>query len=135
MADAVYDLAKEKFLRGEISWNSDDIKAVLVDVADYTVNTATDEFLDDIPAGARVATSANMTGKTTTAGAAGVDDFAFGTVTGDEAEAVVFYKDTGTEGTSPLIVYRDTATSGLPVTPNGGDVNISFATTVFAFSS
>lgn len=135
MADAVYDLAKEKLLSADIDWLTDDIKAVLVDVADYTVNAATHEFLSDIPAGARVATSANMTGKSVTAGVASVADFAFSTVTGDESEAVVFYKDTGTVSTSPLIVYRDTATSGLPVTPNGGDVNISFSAGVFALSS
>jgi hypothetical protein len=52
-----------------------------------------------------------------------VGDYVFGTATGDPSEAIVYYKDTGTAGTSPLIAYIDTAT-GLPVTPNGGDINI-----------
>lgn len=123
MANALYGKGREKFLRGEISWNSDNIKAVLVDVADYTVAIDTHEFLSDIPSGARVATSANMAAKTTTLGVADCDDFAFTSVTGDPSEAIVFYKDTGTAATSSLIAYLDSAT-GLPVTPNGGDINV-----------
>lgn len=123
MANALYGKAREKFLRGELSWNNDNIKAVLVDAADYTVAIDTHEFLSDIPSGGRVATSGNMATKTTTLGVADAADFAFTAVTGDPSEIVVFYKDTGTAGTSPLISYHDTAT-GLPVTPNGGDINI-----------
>lgn len=123
MANALYGKGREKFLRGEISWNSDNIKSVLVDVADYTVAIDTHEFLSDIPSGARVATSANMASKTTTLGVADCDDFSFTSVTGDPSEAIVFYKDTGTASTSPLIAYLDSAT-GLPVTPNGGDINV-----------
>lgn len=123
MANALYDKGREKFLTGAISWSSDNIKAVLVDVADYTVNIATHEFLSDITGVGRVATSPNMGTKTTTAGVADAADFAFTAVTGDPSEAIVFYKDTGSAATSPLISYHDTAT-GLPVTPNGGDINI-----------
>ncbi|CQA05857.1 Bacteriophage protein [Mycobacteroides abscessus] len=46
-------------------------------------------------------------------------------MTGLSGEAVVIFKDTGTAGTSRLIFYLDTA-SGLPVTPNGGDINIKW---------
>ena len=45
----VYVKAREKFLRGEIAWQTDTIKAVLVDSADYTPNFDTDEFLSSIP--------------------------------------------------------------------------------------
>lgn len=123
MANALYDKGREKFLTGAISWSADNIKAVLVDVADYTVNISTHEFLSDVAAGGRVATSGNMATKTTTAGVADAADFSFTAVTGDPSEAIIFYKDTGTAATSPLICYIDTAT-GLPVTPNGGDINI-----------
>ncbi|MEE3066557.1 MAG: hypothetical protein VYA67_21885 [Actinomycetota bacterium] len=123
MTNALYGKGREKFLRGELSWNSDNIKAVLVDVADYTVAIDTHEFLSDITGAARVATSANMASKTTTLGVADCDDFAFTSVTGDPSEALVFYKDTGSAATSPLIAYIDSAT-GLPVTPNGGDINV-----------
>lgn len=123
MANALYGKGRQKFLEGGIAWLTDNIKAVLVDVADYTVSIDTHEFLSDITGAARVATSANMGTKGSTLGVADVADFAFTGVSGDPSEAIVFYKDTGTAGTSALIAYVDTAT-GIPVTPNGGDINI-----------
>lgn len=126
MANALYDLGREAFLTGAINWASDNIKCVLVDTADYTVNLATHDNLDDIPSGARVATSGNLSGKTTTAGVADADDVTFTSVTGDQSEALVIYKDTGTESTSKLIAYIDTAT-GLPVTPGGGNITVTWS--------
>jgi len=52
-------------------------------------------------------------------------DVILSSVTGDTCEAIVIYKHTGTESTSRLIAYIDTAT-GLPVTPNGGDITIQW---------
>lgn len=125
MANALYDLARQKFLNGELDWTDHDIKVALVDVADYTVDLALDEFLDDIPGAAIVSTSPNLTGKTTAAGVADADDATFSAVAGDVSEALVIYRDTGVAATSPLIAYIDTAT-GLPVTPSGGDVIVQW---------
>lgn len=125
MANALYDKGREAFLKGEISWNSDDIRLILIDANDYTVNLATHDNLDDIPGGARVATSGALSGKTTTDGVADATDVTLSTVTGDQSEAIVIYKHTGTESTSKLIAYIDTAT-GLPITPNGGDITVTF---------
>lgn len=127
MANALYDKYREAQLSGTgiVAWGTgsggDTIKAVLVDAADYTVNLATHQFLSDITAVGRVATSAALASKTVTAGVADAADVTFTAVVGDPSEAVVLYKDTGTATTSPLIAYIDTAT-GLPVTPNGGDI-------------
>ena len=123
MANALYTKYREKALTGEVDWVDDNIKVVLVDAADYTVNLATHDFLDDIPSGARVATSGNLSGKTATNGAADADDVTFTAVSGDVSEALVIYKDSGSAATSPLIAYIDTAT-GLAVTPNGGDITV-----------
>lgn len=125
MANALYGLARKKFLDGDIDWLADDIKVILVDAADYSVSIDVDEFLDDIAAGARVATSANLGTKDSTLGVADAADVVLSSVTGDESEALVIYKDTGVEGTSPLIAYIDSAT-GLPVIPNGGDITIAW---------
>ena len=123
MANSLYDKAREGFLDGSIDWDSDDIRAILIDTADYTVNLATDDNLDDIPGAARVAVSAALSGKTVVDGVADAADVTFSAVTGDQCEALVLYKHTGTESTSRLIAYIDDAT-GLPVTPNGGDIQI-----------
>lgn len=125
MANALYDFGRQGFLEGSIDWDTDTIKLILVDVADYTVNLATHDNLDDVPAAARVATSGALASKTVTAGVADAADVTLSAVSGDASEAIVFYKDTGTESTSRLIAYVDTAT-GLPVTPNGGDVIVQF---------
>jgi len=125
MATGVYALGLEHFLGGDIAWDSDNIKAVLVDAADYTVNLATDEALDDIPVGARVATSSNLASKTITGGVADAADATLTSVTGDPSEALVIYKDSGVEATSFLIAYIDNYT-GLPVTPNGSNITIAW---------
>lgn len=125
MANALYDLGRQGFLDGSIDWDTDNIKVVLVDAADYTVNLATDNDLADIIAGARVATSNNLTSKTVTAGVADAADVTFTAVTGDVSEALVIYQDSGVESTSRLIAYIDSAT-GLPVTPNGGDITVTW---------
>ena len=125
MANAVYGKGREKFLNGDIDWANDDIKAVLVDTAAYAVSIDSDEYLSSIPAGDRIATSGNLASKTSTLGVADAADITFSTVTGDVSEAIVLYKDTGDAATSPLIAYVDTAT-GLPITPNGGDITISW---------
>jgi len=123
MANALYDTGRAAFLNADVDWTADNIKAVLVDTALYTVNLTTDDFLADIAVGARIATSGNFAGKTSTAGVADATDVTFSAVTGASVEALVIYKDTGVAGTSQLIAYIDTAT-GLPVTPSGGDITV-----------
>ena len=125
MANALYDKGREKFLKGEIDWLSDDIKIALIDTADYTPNLASDEFLDDISGDAIIATSGNLGNKSATNGIADADDVTFENVTGDQAEILVVYKDTGNASTSPLIARIDTAT-GLPITPNSGDITVQW---------
>jgi hypothetical protein len=125
MVNRLYDAGRQSFLEGASHWLTDNFKCVLVDVADYVVNTATHANLSDIPAAARVGTTPNLANKTATAGVADADDVTFPNVTGDPSEALVIYKDTGTESTSTLIVYIDSAT-GLPVIPNTGPIAIQW---------
>lgn len=115
MANVLYDKARERFLIGAMSWIGDNIKVMIIDSDEYTLDAATDEYLSDIPEAARIASSENMTGKTSTAGVADADDILVDDVTGEDLEALVIYKDTGDLSTSPLIAYMDDAT-GLPIT-------------------
>lgn len=125
MANALFDKARQRFLEGQFNWNTDTIKAVLVDTGTYSPNLSAHEFLSDVSSGARIATSGAFTGKTTAGGAADANDITFTSVTGASIEAIMLYKDTGTDATSPLIAYIDTAT-GLPITPNGGDIIVTW---------
>jgi hypothetical protein len=126
MANAIYPNYKEALLTSDA--NSDieagNVKAVLVDGADYTYSAAHD-FLDDVPSGARVATSGNLASKTITDGTFDSADFTFTAVTGDPCEILIVYIDTGSASTSRLVAYYDTGVTGFPVTPNGGDINVT----------
>lgn len=124
MSNALYGKGRDKFLNGDIDFAADTIKAVLVDTAGYSVAIDTDEFLDAIPGGNRIST-ATLASKSSALGVADAADTAFTSVTGATVEAIVLYKDTGDAATSPLIAYIDTAT-GLPLTPNGGDVTVTW---------
>jgi phage tail sheath gpL-like len=125
MANRLYDKGREGFLDGSIDWDTDVIKAVLVDGADYVPDTATHDFLDDIPIAGRVATSAALAGKTVALGVAVANDVTLTGVAGDPSEYIVLFKDTGSAATSRLIALIDTATN-LPVTPNGGDIIVQW---------
>lgn len=127
MVNSLYGLGREAFLTGDIAWDTDDIKLILVDSADYPAKDINaDQFRDPaIPNAAEVAVSGNFTTKTTTLGTADADDVTLSAVTGDESEEIVIFQDTGVETTSRLIADIDSAT-GLPVTPNGGDIVVSW---------
>lgn len=123
MPNALYDKGREKFLTGAINWASDNIKVAAVK-AGYVRNLATDEFLSVIAGADIVATSGNLTGKTTTAGVADAADFTYPTVAaGPAITQLVIYKDTGVAATSPLIGNIDTATN-LPKTPDGTNIDV-----------
>ena len=128
MSNSLYDKGRESFLSQNpaIDWDTDIIKCALVLTA-YAVNLATDQYLN--PAfNTNIATngrSAAFTAKTVTAGVADAADVTLTAVSGTQVSYIVIYKDTGTDTTSPLIAYIDTAT-GLPFTPNGGDVTIAW---------
>ena len=126
MANAIYPKYKEALIDGasNVALDSEDVKAILVDLADYSYSAAHD-FLDDVPAGARVAISAALDTKTITDGVFDAANFSWTAVTGDPSEAVIIFIDTGVEETSRLVAFYDTGVTGLPVTPNGGDINVT----------
>ena len=125
MANTLYDSARQGFLEAQVNWLTDTMKVLLVDSGAYTPNVSTHQFLADIPVSSRIAGPVTLTSKTTTGGAADAADCTFTSVSGASIEMIVIYKDTGTEATSPLIAMIDTAT-GLPITPNGGDIIVTW---------
>lgn len=126
MTQQKYLKANQSLGKAEINLESDDVKVIFIDAADYTVDLAADQFLSDIPVAARVAISGSLTGKVV--GVDGVFDannIVLSSVTGDEFEAVVLFVDTTVEATSRLISYDDTPVQ-LPVTPDGTDITVEW---------
>lgn len=120
MASAWYPKFKEAALSGDVDLTTDDVRAILIDSADYTYSAAHD-FLDDVAGGARVAVSPTLTTPVVTNGVFDADNTTFPSVAGDQSEVVLLYIHTGTDSTSRLVCYIDSGTN-LPVTPNGLDI-------------
>lgn len=127
MANAIYPTYKRALLDGDVNidLNDGDVRVILVDTADYVYSAAHD-FLDDVLAAARVAVSPTLLNTTVTNGLFDADDVTFTAVTGDPSEALIIYIHTGVETTSRLVAYLDTGVTGLPVTPNGGNITINW---------
>ena len=127
-ANGLYSSGRENFLGADIDWDLNNIRVVLVDTNDDTPDQTADQDLADRLTASRVATSGNLSSKTKTNGVADAADTTFQSVTGDQSEALDIYKSTGTDSTSLLIANIGTAT-GLPVTPNGGDIQVQWDNT------
>jgi len=130
MANALYPKFKESALQAGVNMSSGTVKVALVDTGTYTYNAA-HQFVSSLSG--VVGTAQTLGTKTFTNGVFDAANAAFPAVTGNSVEALVIYVDTGNPATSPLIAYIDTGVTGLPVTPNGGDINVAWnASGIFA---
>lgn len=133
MANFVFDAQRNNMLGSgtRVDLDADTIKAMFVDHADDTPAVA-DDAIDDILSAGRVPAIASCpTLGSPTIGSVGVGifdaaDTVFTSLSGDPSESLILFKDTGTESTSLLVCRWDTAT-GLPITPNGGNVTVAWA--------
>lgn len=128
MANGFYQLGMQTWAGGDINWKSggDTFSVILGDAADYAVNLATHDFLDDVAAAAREEGPVNLASLANLAdGVIDAADITFTAAAGDPCEFLLIYKNTGVEATSNLLIYIDTAT-GLPVTPNSGDITVTW---------
>jgi len=127
MANAIYPNYKEALLSGSSNIAlTGTVKVGLIDSANVSYSTA-DTFLSDINTGSgSIIASATIANPTVTDGLFDGDDVTFSAVTGDQCEALLIWIDTGAEATSRLVAYLDTGVSGLPVTPNGSDIDIEW---------
>jgi hypothetical protein len=125
MPNAIYPKFKEALWLQSANSNANTgtVRVALVDTGVYTYSAA-HEFLTSLTG--VVGTAQTVGSKTFTDGVFDGTDVTYTAVTGNSAEALVFYIDTGTAATSRLIQYIDSGFTGLPVTPNGGDITITF---------
>ena len=134
MANRMFPLGKIAAYSGKFDLLTDPVKAVLVDLADWTPDFTADEFVADIPGAAIVGTAVALASKALTAGPSG-DKIKFSSanvtllaVTGDTSEALLFYVEA--TGGNYLLALDDTATGtpGLPITPQGVNIVITCPT-------
>lgn len=126
MANAWYDSGVEGFAGGDVAWDTSDIRLILIDEADDTIDLAVDDFLDDRASAARVATSGSFASKTFADGILDAADVTLTSVTGDPSESIdVYCHDGGADSARRMLLNFDTAT-GLPVTPDGGNITVQW---------
>jgi len=130
MANALYPLWKQEILKGTSNnlLNSAEgttgVYAALVDTGVYTYSAA-HQFYSSLTG--VVGTDQEILTKTQASGTFDGTDLTFTAVTGNTVEAIVLYrKNAGANTTWPLIAYIDTSVTGLPVTPNGGNITITW---------
>lgn len=132
MANAIYPEYKQNLLAGTSGYDLDNDTVndgpyvVLIDTGTYTYNAAHD-FFDDLSGVVGTANGMRITTPTVADGLFDGDNVTFTAVTGATVEGFVIYRhNAGANTTWPLVLYYDTAGGGLPVTPNGGDISISW---------
>ena len=125
MANAIYPLYKQALLddSANIDLNDSTVKVALIDTGVYPYNSA-HEFYSSVSG--VVGTPQTIANTTVTTGLFDGDNVTYTAVTGNSAEALLIYIDTGSAATSRLVAWIDTSVTGLPVTPNGGDITITW---------
>ena len=136
MANALYPKWKEALIQNSADSDLDGsgttgVYAVLVDTGTYTYSS-THQYYSDLSG--IVGTEVELGTKTYTNGALDAADITFSAVSGSTVEAIVlFRKNAGANTTWRLIAYMDSGYTGLPVTPNGGDITVQWhASGIFA---
>jgi hypothetical protein len=136
MANAIYPKYKEALLNASANSaitgsGTTGLYVALVDTGTYTYSSA-HEFYSSLSG--VVGTDQEITTPTLTNGVVDGGDVTFSAVSGNSAEAIVIYrKNAGANTTWRLVAYIDTGQTGLPVTPNGGNITITWnASGIFA---
>lgn len=114
-----------------IDFNTDNIDASLLDQTDAGTITSSIVDYDEVDTATVVAT-ADVTVSGITGGVVTVSAVTFSSVSGDAADYLTVWKNSGTPATSPLAITWDSATTGLPVTPNGGDITATWGSSTLA---
>jgi hypothetical protein len=129
MANAVYPKYKEALLNATSNSaltgsGTTGLYVALVDTGTYTYSSS-HEFYSSLSG--IVGTDQEIGSITLTNGVIDGADVTFSAVSGNTVEALVLYrKNAGANTTWRLVAYVDTGVTGLPVTPNGGDIPVTW---------
>lgn len=128
MANAVYPLYKTAILTAgtnlslDQNTTADGPYCALIDTGTYTYSAA-HQFYSSLSG--VIGTDQRITTPTVTTGTFDGDDLVFTSVTGASIEAIIIYRhNSGANTTWKLVLFEDTGVSGLPLTPNGGNINV-----------
>lgn len=121
----LYDKGRADFLTGAYDWTAGGTAfKVSLHAAGYVVNLVTHDFYDDLTNEVTNGNAAIAT-RTQAAGVADAVDTTLSSVSGAQVTQLVIWQDTTVTTTSALIAHINSGT-GLPVTPNGGDITVQW---------
>lgn len=129
MANAIYPKYKEALLNNSADSaltgsGATGLFVALIDTGTYTFSSA-HQFFSSLSG--IVGTDQEITATTLVNGTVDGNDVTYTAVSGASVEALVLYrKNAGANTTWRLVAYIDTSVTGLPVTPNGGDIIITW---------
>jgi len=123
MANALYNKAKESFLKSEINLLNDAVKVLLVN-SGYIVDLDSHQYVSDVGAANIVARSDGIDNKSVTLGTFDAENETIEDYGSSGFSYLILYTDSGSDQTSELVAYIDTA-SGLPVAPTSSTVSIA----------
>jgi len=130
MANALWPTFKQDLLDKLHDLNTDNIVAMLQKAGNYTYS-GSDHFVSAVTAGgATVARSGTLASPTIASGVFDTADFTWTAVATTTACAqIILENNNGNSAASDaarmLIAFYDTGMTGMPVTPNGGDINVT----------
>lgn len=136
MANHVYAKWKEQVIQGGANSSlTGTVKVLLIDISgsspdvNYTWSD-THQFYSDLT-GIVADTTGGVLGitigsHTYTNGTFDAANATFTAVSGATIEALVLYIAAGSPDINRLVLYLDTSQTGLPVTPNGGDITVTW---------
>lgn len=130
MASQLYPKGKAHLLglATQVDLVVDSIKAMLIHSA-TTAYGGTNEYVADLVSGGIIARSGALASPAVASGTFTANNVTLTAVTGASVDALILYKDTGSDATSPLIAWFDVT----PLTPNGGDIVVAWnASGIFA---
>lgn len=123
MANAIYPLYKQALLDAstDVDINDGTVKVALSTAAYNSAH----QYYSSVSA-STVGTPQTINNTTVTNGLFDGDDVTYTAVTGSQVTALIIYIDTGNAATSRLVAFFDTGVTNLPVTPNGGNISITW---------
>lgn len=140
MANAVYQLFKQSLLAADtnvalnVNTTTDGPYCSLIDTGVYSFSQSHQFFSS--AASAAVGTDQRISTPTVALGTLDGDDLTYTAVTGSSIEALLIYRhNSGANTTWRLVLFEDTGVTGLPVTPNGGNIVVQWnASGIFTIS-
>ena len=128
MANVIYDKYKEALMSAanNVSLIDETVKVSLVDANNLPFSSI-DEFYSDLSDANAVISTATLNITSLNNGVLDADDVELSSVTGLESEALLIWIDTAEANTSRLVAWMDTNIDGLPITPDGSNVAITWS--------